>query len=126
MNTIILVRCNKVICQGMVDGSDSKYTDGVLLDNGIKDMGVIPLEFDGHEDAIFHAFNEEQQQFMEYIRDHGTYADVPVDKIVDAMATAYGHDRIRSWMAAYEDEQQEAPHGKQPPHAGWPAAKTAG
>lgn len=87
---------------------------------------VIPLEFDGHEDAIFHAFNEEQQQFMEYIRDHGTYADVPVDKIVDAMATAYGHDRIRSWMAAYEDEQQEAPHGKQPPHAGWPAAKTAG
>ena len=32
---------------------------------------VIPLEFDGREDSIFHPFNMEQKQFMEYLEYHG-------------------------------------------------------
>lgn len=71
---------------------------------------VVPLEFNGREDAIFHPFNAEQQLFMEYIGDHGSFADVPVEKIVAAMRTAYGNARIKNWMSAYEDGQQEAPH----------------
>ena len=53
-----------------------------------------------------------QQQFMEYIRDHGSFADVPVERIVAAMRTAYGDARIKRWMTAYEDGQQEEPRGK--------------
>jgi transglutaminase-like putative cysteine protease len=41
---------------------------------------VTPLEFNGREDSIFQPYNEEKKLFMEYIHDHGTYADIPVDR----------------------------------------------
>lgn len=63
---------------------------------------VIPLEFNGHEDSIFHAYNTEKKQFMEYVEDHGPFADVPVDEIVAAWEKMYGEDRVRQWIAAFE------------------------
>ena len=63
---------------------------------------VIPLEFDGCGDSVFHPFNIEKKQFMEYVADHGTYADRPVDKIVDAWKQTYGHDRVRQWIEVFE------------------------
>jgi len=46
-----------------------------------KRFRVKPLEFDGHEDSIFHAFDEDDRRHMEYLRDRGTYADVPTEEI---------------------------------------------
>jgi transglutaminase-like putative cysteine protease len=63
---------------------------------------VIPLEFDGLEDSIFHPFNLEKKQFMDYVADHGTYADIPVGKIVAAWREVYGEDRVRQWIDGYE------------------------
>jgi transglutaminase-like putative cysteine protease len=63
---------------------------------------VIPLEFNGREDSIFHPYNTEQKQFMEYVDFHGTYADVPVDEIVKGWEQAYGKDRTQQWIAAFE------------------------
>ena len=63
---------------------------------------VIPLEFDGREDSIFHPYNREKKMFMEYVNDHGTFADVPVDLIVDGWNRAYGEDRVQEWIAAFE------------------------
>lgn len=63
---------------------------------------VIPLEFNGREDSIFHPFNIEKKQFMEYVADHGTYADIPVDEIVEGWRKEYGEDRVRKWIADYE------------------------
>jgi transglutaminase-like putative cysteine protease len=63
---------------------------------------VIPLEFDGREDSIFHAFNAEKKQFMEYVADSGSYADIPVDEIVDSWEQTYGKDRTDQWIADYE------------------------
>ncbi len=70
-----------------------------------KRHNVIPLEFDGCRDSIFHAFNSENKLFMEYVADHGSYADIPVDDIVAAWAKEYGQDRIRKWIAAYEKSE---------------------
>ena len=64
---------------------------------------VIPLEFDGLEDSIFHPFNLEEKQFMEYVADHGTYADIPVEKIVAAWREVYGEDRVEQWIQSYEE-----------------------
>jgi transglutaminase-like putative cysteine protease len=61
---------------------------------------VFPLEFNGREDSIFHAFNAERKQFMEYLEFYGTYADIPVDEIVAAWKESYGDERVRGWMAA--------------------------
>ncbi len=63
---------------------------------------VAPLEFNGREDSIFHSYNLEKKQFMEYVADHGIYADIPVDIIVTAWKEAYGNTRVDSWIKGFE------------------------
>ena len=63
---------------------------------------VIPLEFDGRSDSIFHPFNTEKKQFMEYIDDHGTWTDIPVADIIIGWKKNYGVDRVRRWIEGYE------------------------
>ena len=50
---------------------------------------VKPLEFDGREDSIFHPFDEQERRHMEYVRDRGSHADVPVAEIMQAFREAY-------------------------------------
>jgi len=50
---------------------------------------VKPLEFDGREDSIFHPFDEDNRRHMEYLRNRGVYADVPVEAIQQAFREAY-------------------------------------
>lgn len=63
---------------------------------------VAALEFDGRHDSIFQPYTEDQRLFMEYVADHGTFADVPVAEIVAGWEAAYGRERVRAWIAAYE------------------------
>ena len=50
---------------------------------------VKPLEFDGREDSIFHPFDEEDRRHMEYLRDRGSHADVPVAEISRVFRETY-------------------------------------
>jgi transglutaminase-like putative cysteine protease len=50
---------------------------------------VKPLEFDGVNDSIFHPFDEDNRRHMEYLRDRGTFADVPADEIRRAFDETY-------------------------------------
>ena len=50
---------------------------------------VKPLEFDGREDSIFHPFDADERRHMEYLRDRGTHADVPVEEIVKVFRELY-------------------------------------
>jgi len=50
---------------------------------------VKPLEFDGRADSIFHPFDEDERRHMEYLRERGVYADVPVEEIQRAFREAY-------------------------------------
>ncbi len=50
---------------------------------------VKPLEFDGREDSIFHPFDEDERRHMEYLRDRGSHADVPVAEIMRAFREVY-------------------------------------
>ena len=52
---------------------------------------VKPLEFDGTADSIFHPFDVVGNKHMEYIRDHGQFADLPFDKMVRAFHQGYPH-----------------------------------
>jgi transglutaminase-like putative cysteine protease len=63
---------------------------------------VAPLEFNGREDSIFQPYNLEKKQFMEYVTDHGTFTDVPVDTIVEAWKKAYGEERFAAWIRGFE------------------------
>ena len=63
---------------------------------------VDPLEFNGREDSIFQPFNSKKQQFMEYVAEHGAYADVPINEIMSAWKQAYGEDRVALWIKTFE------------------------
>jgi transglutaminase-like putative cysteine protease len=60
---------------------------------------VAPLEFNGYEDSIFHEYNEDKKQFMEYVAFHGTYDDVPLQPMLAAWESAYGKDRVEKWIS---------------------------
>ena len=65
---------------------------------------VEPLEFNGREDSIFQAYNSENRKFMEYLEFHGSFADIPVAQIVAAFEESYGQDRVRGWIAGFEQD----------------------
>jgi transglutaminase-like putative cysteine protease len=50
---------------------------------------VKPLEFDGRNDSIFHPFDADDRKHMEYLRDRGSYADVPAEEIREAFREYY-------------------------------------
>jgi transglutaminase-like putative cysteine protease len=48
-----------------------------------------PLEFDGTNDSIYHPFDLNGNRHMEYLHDRGTFADVPIDDIIDTFQREY-------------------------------------
>jgi transglutaminase-like putative cysteine protease len=52
-------------------------------------FGVPPLTFDGSADALLHPFAADGSAYMEYVRDRGVYADLPLGLILEVFATAY-------------------------------------
>jgi len=64
----------------LLDGMWVKATPAFNLSLCIR-FRVKPLEFDGISDSLFHPFDEDNRRHMEYVRDRGSYADVPADEI---------------------------------------------
>lgn len=50
---------------------------------------LAPLDFDGLHDSIYHPYDLSGQRYMEYLHDHGAYADVPYDDLVATFARFY-------------------------------------
>ncbi|MCU0559915.1 MAG: transglutaminase-like domain-containing protein [Desulfobacterales bacterium] len=64
--------------------------------------GVAPLDFNGREDSLFQSFNSQGRQFMEYVRERGSFDDIPVEQIVAAWREAYGVERVDRWIERFE------------------------
>lgn len=76
------------------------YTEFLLEDKWVKatpafnlalctKFRVKPLEFDGRNDSIFHPYDEDARRHMEYVRDRGSFADVPAAQIQQAFREFY-------------------------------------
>ena len=52
-------------------------------------FNVKPLEFDGTKDSIFHPLDKSGNKHMEYVKDHGTFADLPWNTILAGMMKSY-------------------------------------
>ena len=52
-------------------------------------FGVLPLEFDGRHDSIFHPFDAENRKHMEYVRSHGSFAEFPFEQVMEAFRREY-------------------------------------
>jgi hypothetical protein len=57
-------------------------------------FGVPPIEFDGRSDALLHPFSADGSRYMEYGRDRGVFADLPLDEILAALRAEYGPQMI--------------------------------
>lgn len=51
--------------------------------------GTHPLEFDGRTDSILQPFDLSGRRHMEYVRERGTYADLPRDEMVQTWDALY-------------------------------------
>lgn len=52
-------------------------------------FGVEPLDFDGTRDALLHQFSADGGRYMEYVADHGTWDDLPLDHLLEVYARTY-------------------------------------
>lgn len=50
---------------------------------------VAPLEFDGRHDAVLQGCDRKGNRYMEYIRDHGQFADLPLEQMLAAFEEYY-------------------------------------
>lgn len=71
-----------------LEGKWVKATPAFNLDLCRK-FRVKPLEFDGRNDSIFHPFDADERRHMEYLRDRGSFADVPVAEIQRVFRETY-------------------------------------
>ena len=72
----------------LLDGKWVKCTPAFNLEL-CRRFRVKPLEWDGATDSIFHPFDEDNRRHMEYLRDRGSFADVPVDDIQKVFRETY-------------------------------------
>ena len=52
---------------------------------------VEPLPFDGIHDSVFHSCNQQGERYMEYLQDHGQFAELPLELFFSHLAACYPH-----------------------------------
>ena len=76
-----------------LDGAWRKATPAFNL-SLTERFGLLPLEFDGVHDSIYHPFDRAGQRHMEYLAQRGSFADIPLARI-----TADFERHYPTWMA---------------------------
>jgi hypothetical protein len=66
-----------------------------------------PLEFDGFEDSIYHPFDLDGHQHMEYLRFHGEFDDLPFDRMMNAFATHYSQEMYDGPVGDFDRDVEE-------------------
>jgi len=52
-------------------------------------FGLLPLEFDGRDDSLYHPFDAAGNRHMEYVNHRGTYPDLPLEEIIRTFRQEY-------------------------------------
>jgi transglutaminase-like putative cysteine protease len=52
-------------------------------------FGLLPLEFDGDSDSLYHPFDRQGHRHMEYVNQRGVYDDVPLAEMTADFARLY-------------------------------------
>lgn len=71
-----------------IDGAWRKATPAFNIEL-CERFGLLPLDFDGRSDSIYHPFDKAGNRHMEYVNQHGAFDDMPLDRIVAAFAATY-------------------------------------
>ena len=82
-------------CEAYLDGKWVKATPSFNLSLCEK-FGLKPLDFNGKDEALFHEFDQVGNKHMEYVRERGTFQDVPMDDIIEAFKAFYSSKYIEN------------------------------
>ncbi len=83
-----------------IDGRWVKATPAFNIELCDK-FGLLPLEFDGRSDSIYHPYDKAGHRHMEYVNQRGTFDDMPLAQITADFRRVYAN-----WMQA-----QDSLHG---------------
>lgn len=72
----------------LLDGQWLKATPAFNIELCDK-FGLLPLEFDGRSDSVYHPFDKAGHRHMEYVRERGSFDDVPLEQILADLMAAY-------------------------------------
>ena len=77
-------------------------------------FNVLPLEFDGMLDSIFHEYDALGRKHMEYVREHGHFADLPFEMLFKIYRETYPkffeYFKERSSLDFEEEAAKESNH----------------
>jgi transglutaminase-like putative cysteine protease len=63
---------------------------------------IIPVEFDGVNDAMLPERGLDGKLHIEYVKSHGFFADLPHETIVETYVRIYGHMAMDAWQETYK------------------------
>jgi transglutaminase-like putative cysteine protease len=90
-----------------LDGSWVKATPAFNIELCQK-FNLLPLEFDGRSDSLYHSFDQEGKRHMEYVHQRGEFDDVPIEAIRKTFYEVYPVVRLQDEDADFErDVEQE-------------------
>jgi len=75
-------------CDLWLDGAWVKATPAFNL-SLCERFGLLPLEFDGRNDSIYHPFDKAGNRHMEYVHQRGAFDDMPLARIVEDFRAVY-------------------------------------
>ena len=89
-----------------IDGRWVKVTP--TFDKGMcQRLNLKLVEFDGHNQAIFHSHDLNGRLHIEYITNHGHFSDLPFERVINGFKSAYTEDMIKRWMEAGLEAEKE-------------------
>lgn len=65
------------------------------------------LEFDGKSDSIYHPFDLDGNQHMEYLKERGTYPDVPLAEMLQSFAELYPYMKNSSSIGDFDADVEK-------------------
>ena len=71
-----------------IDGAWRKATPAFNLEL-CERFGLLPLEFDGRADSLYHPFDRHGHRHMEYVAQRGSFDDVPLEQMTADFARLY-------------------------------------
>jgi transglutaminase-like putative cysteine protease len=73
---------------------------------------IKPLEFDGCEDSIYHPFDLDGRQHMEYLRFHGEFDDLPFNEMMNDFARHYSREMYQGPIGDFDRDVEEETRDK--------------
>jgi len=96
----------------LLDGKWVKATPAFNIELCEK-FRLLPVEFDGRDDSLYHPFDAIGNRHMEYVNYRGTYSDLPLEEIIKTFRQEYGFgDRKPEPKEASFDEDVDRESGR--------------